>query len=142
MINFRWSSFIRIIGIVGTIKILFTTINNIFLKTLYDNSFHLFYKLIESKLLVYYWYKYYRYKNIENVLFFSRGNFLYSKNKRKTTLKKFLIFREIELSSPKIKKVFLDFRNELTKPERQKFLIFCLLFLDMNLCIQFFPFEF
>ena len=40
--------------------------------------------------------------------YISGGNFLSSQNKKKTTLKKFLIFRETELFSPKLKK-FLHF---------------------------------
>ena len=38
---------------------------------------------------------------------FFRGNFPSSKNKKKPTLKKFLIFREMELFSPKLKKLFI-----------------------------------
>ena len=53
---------------------------------------------------------------------------------KKTTLKKFLIFQEMEHSCPKFKKFLifflkknsLYFRRELAKPEKQKFLIFLL----------------
>ena len=43
--------------------------------------------------------------------------------KKKNTLKKFLICREMELSILKLKKL-LYFMRELAKPEKQKFLIF------------------
>ena len=62
--------------------------------------------------------------------FFLEKNLLYFFQK-KTALKKFLIFREMELSSPKLikspiffsKKNVLYFRMKLAKPEKPKFLL-------------------
>ena len=49
--------------------------------------------------------------------------FLSSKNKKKPTLKKFLILPEMELSRPKLKK-FLYCRRELVRSEKQRIPIF------------------
>ena len=46
---------------------------------------------------------------------------------KKSTLKKFLILREMELPDPSLKNV-LYFRREVTTPENQEFLIFLLTF--------------
>ena len=61
-------------------------------------------------------------RTFKKTSYISGGNFPSSKNK-KNTLKKFLIFREMELSSLKLKKL-LYLKRELAKPENQKFLIF------------------
>ena len=54
-------------------------------------------------------------------LYFRKRNFPSSKNK-KTTLKKFLILQEMELSSLKLKK-YPIFQQELPKSQKPKFLI-------------------
>ena len=48
-------------------------------------------------------------------------------NEKKNTLKKFLIFRETEPCSPKLKKKRIIFHKDLPKPEDKKLPIFCLL---------------
>ena len=74
-------------------------------------------------------------KNKQNFLVprlkISGEKFLGLKNKNKLTLKKCLIFLEIELSSPKLKKLlyfflnfFLIFKDGTCKLGNQKFLIF------------------
>ena len=50
------------------------------------------------------------------------GNLLVSKKEAKITLKKSLIFREMELSGPKLK-IFLMFLEELPKPLKPKCII-------------------
>ena len=60
--------------------------------------------------------------NLKKLL--SGVNFPSSKVKKThSEKKKCQIFREMEISSPKLKKL-LYFRRELAKPEKQKFLIF------------------
>ena len=46
-------------------------------------------------------------------------NFQGGKNEKKKILQMFLIFQEMELSSPKLKKSFLYFKKEHTKPKKQ-----------------------
>ena len=76
---------------------------------------------------------------LKNFLYFpKRGNFPDSENK-KSTLKKFILFWEMELSSLKLKKLIyflkkknlLYFRRELSQPENQKF-VFKVFFFQEN----------
>ena len=60
------------------------------------------------------------------------GNFLVSKKEAKTTLKKSLIFREMELSGSKLKR-FLIFLEELPKPLKSK----CIILLQKNVMKNF-----
>ena len=55
--------------------------------------------------------------------YIAEGNFPSSKNKKKSTLKTFLIFWEMELFSTKFKKL-LHFKRELANPGKQKFILF------------------
>ena len=67
---------------------------------------------------------------LKNFLYFttpSSNSFLekisYAFSGKKTTLKKFPLFQQMELSTIKLKN-FLYFCRQLAKPEKQKFLIF------------------
>ena len=76
---------------------------------------------------------------LKKFLYFGKRNFLAPRLKKlqretfrdqkvkKSTLKKFLILREMELPDPSFKNV-LYFRREVTTPENQEFLIFLLTF--------------